>query len=265
MVQVRRGDGPVLLAQPHTGTALTDDVAARLNENGLALKDTDWHVDRLYDGLLADATVVRASLHRYVIDVNRGPDDQSLYPGMNTTGLCPATDFDGRPIYREGREPADGEIDSRRRAYHSPYHVALASELERIKRRHGVAILYDCHSIRSRIPRLFEGTLPVFNIGTNDGQSCAAGVEALAADVCRGAEGFSTVVNGRFKGGWTIRHHGDPGAGVHAIQMELAQRVYMDEAPPWTYLPDRAAPVRRHLKTLLEALRALSLSGDLAA
>lgn len=265
MVQVRRGDGPVVLAQPHTGTTLTDDVAARLNENGLALKDTDWHVDRLYDGLLADATVVRASLHRYVIDVNRGPDDQSLYPGMNTTDLCPATDFDGRPIYREGREPASGEIVSRRRAYHSPYHDALAGELERIKQRHGVAILYDCHSIRSRIPRLFEGTLPVFNIGTNDGKSCAAGVEALATDVCHGAEGFSTVVNGRFKGGWTIRHHGDPGAGVHAIQMELAQRVYMDEAPPWTYLPDRAATVRRHLKTLLDALRTLALSGDLAA
>lgn len=265
MVQVQRGDGPVLLAQPHAGMTLTDDVAARLNENGLALKDTDWHIDRLYDGLLADATVVRATLHRYVIDVNRGSDDQSLYPGMNTTGLCPTTDFDGRPIYQAGREPAGGEIESRRRAYHAPYHDALAGELERIRRRHGVAVLYDCHSIRSRIPHLFDGTLPVFNIGTNDGKSCAVDIQALAAQVCGRAGEFSSVVNGRFKGGWTTRRYGDPDGGVHAIQMELAQRAYMDEAPPWTYLPDRAETVRGPLKTLLEMIRSLALSGDLAA
>lgn len=265
MVHVERGDGPVLLAQPHAGTGLTDDVAARLNDNGRSLKDTDWHVDRLYHGLLADATVVRATLHRYVIDVNRGPDDQPLYPGMNTTGLCPTTDFDGRPIYRDGQEPSVDEMEARRRAYHSPYHEALAGELDRIRRRHGAAILYDCHSIRSRIPYLFEGTLPVFNIGTHGGRSCSIGVEDIAATVCNAADGFSSVVNGRFKGGWTTRHYGDPQGGVHAIQMELAQRVYMVEAPPWSYQPHPAGAVREHLKNLLERLRMLVLSGNLTA
>lgn len=265
MVHLERGEGPILLAQPHAGTGLTDDVAARLNDNGRTLKDTDWHVDRLYDGLLADATVVRTTLHRYVIDVNRGPDDQTLYPGMNTTGLCPTTDFDGRPIYRDGQEPSADEIEARRCAYHAPYHDILSGELDRIRRRHGIAILYDCHSIRSRIPYLFEGALPVFNIGTNSGRSCSSGVEDIAAAVCNAAEGFSNVLNGRFKGGWTTRHYGDPQGGVHAIQMELAQRAYMDEAPPWTYQPDLAAAVRAHLKSLLEQLRMLALSGNLAA
>lgn len=255
MVHIERGDGPVLLAQPHTGTELPGGIAERLNEDGRSLRDTDWHVDRLYDGLLADTTVVRATLHRYVIDVNRGPEDESLYPGLNTTGLCPVTDFDGRPIYRPGQEPSTDEIEARRLAYHAPYHDALSGELERIRRRHGIAVLYDCHSIRSRIPHLFEGTLPVFNIGTNDGQSCSSRIEALAAGICRRAVGFDTVVNGRFKGGWTTRHYGDPDNGIHAIQMELAQRAYMDEAPPWTYRPDRADALRGHLRTLLDALR----------
>lgn len=263
MVHVERGDGPVLLTQPHSGTALTDDVAARLNAYGDARADTDWHVDRLYDGLLDDATVVRATLHRYVVDVNRSPDDRSLYPGMNTTGLCPVTDFDGRLIYRTGQEPSKDEIESRRRAYHAPYHDAVAAELERIRDRHGVAILYDCHSIRSRIPYLFEGTLPVFNIGTNEGRSCASGVEYLASSTCRAAGDYDTVVNGRFRGGWTTRHYGNPAAGVHAIQMELAQRAYMDEAPPWTYRPELAESLREVLKKLLEELRTLALSGSL--
>lgn len=259
MVHIERGDGPVLLAQPHAGTGLPEDLAERLNEDGRSLRDTDWHVDRLYDGLLADATVVRATLHRYVIDVNRGPEDESLYPGLNTTGLCPVTDFDGRPIYLSGQEPSTDEIEARRLAYHAPYHDALFGELEHIRCRHGVAILYDCHSIRSRIPHLFEGTLPVFNIGTNNGRSCLPAIEELAAGICRRAEGFDTVVNGRFKGGWTTRYYGDPNRGIHAIQMEIAQRAYMDEAPPWTYQPERAEVLRGHLRTLLVALRSLAI------
>lgn len=261
MIHVERGDSPVLLAQPHAGTALTDEVAARLNDTGRALADTDWHVDRLYDGLLEDATVVRTPTHRYVIDVNRGPDDKSLYPGMNTTGLCPLTDFDGRPIYREGAEPDAAEIEARRRAHHAPYHEALAAEIRRIHDRHGVVVLYDCHSIRSHIPYLFEGTLPVFNIGTNNGQSCAREIEQLTARVCSETPQYDTIVNGRFKGGWTTRHYGNPDNGVHAIQMELAQRAYMDESPPWTYRPELAEPVRAIMKTLLNELRAWALSG----
>ena len=188
-VEVAQGEGPVILGLPHTGTAVPAEIFARLNETGRALADTDWHVDRLYDGLLPGATTVRARFHRYVIDANRGPDDASLYPGQNTTGLCPVTDFDGRPIWREGEEPTAEEVAERTAAFHAPYHAALAAEIERVRARHGVAILYDCHSIRSVIPFLFEGTLPDFNVGTADGASCAPAVESLVMSGVRGATG----------------------------------------------------------------------------
>jgi formiminoglutamase len=264
--EVIAGTSPVILGQPHVGTAISEAVAGRLNETGRAIADTDWHIDRLYDGLLPAATLVRARYSRYVIDLNRDPSGASLYPGANTTGLCPVTDFDGRPIYAAGQEPSPEETEERRQAYHTPYHEALTAEIARIKARHGLAVLYDCHSIRSEIPFLFEGTLPVFNVGTGGGASAAGAIEAVAAEVCRVAEtesGYDWVLNGRFKGGWTTRHYGRPQDGVHAIQMELAQRAYMDEAPPWTYREDRAAGLRRHLEALLTRIERLALDGGI--
>jgi formiminoglutamase len=253
-VEIKRGDGPLVLGLPHTGTDMPDECLSRLNGTGRALADTDWHVDRLYAGLIADVTTVRTPVHRYVIDVNRDPSGASLYPGQNTTGLCPLTDFDGRPIYRTGQEPDADEIARRRKAYHAPYHAALATELDRVKARYGVAILYDCHSIRSRIPYLFDGTLPDFNIGTNSGTTCAPEIEAAVLRICEAAPGYTTVLNGRFKGGWTTRHYGQPNEGVHALQMELAQSAYMTEAPPWGYDPARADRLRAHLAAILETL-----------
>jgi N-formylglutamate deformylase len=257
-VEVREGDGPVVLGLPHTGTWLPEAVRGRLNATGLALADTDWHIHELYDGLLPGATTVRATFHRYVIDANRGPDDSSLYPGKNTTGLCPVTDFDGLPIWNEGSEPAEADVAARAAAFHAPYHAALVAQIERVRARHGVAILYDCHSIRSEVPFLFEGTLPDFNVGTNDGASCAPVVEASVLSHCRAADGYTYVANGRFKGGWTTRNYGRPEAGVHAIQMELAQATYMEERAPWTYAPERAERVREHLRAILENLAELA-------
>ena len=258
-VEVVQGDGPVLLALPHTGTWLPPEVAARLNQTGRALADTDWHVHELYAGLLPSATTVRASFHRYLIDANRSPDGASLYPELNTTGLCPVTDFDGRPIWREGAAPRADEVAARTAAFHARYHAALAAEIARLKARHGAAILYDCHSIRSEIPFLFDGVLPDFNIGTNDGASCAPVVEASVLHQVRVAgSGHTYVANGRFKGGWTTRHYGRPEDGVHAIQMELAQSTYMEERPPWTLLPERAERLREALRAILENLEALA-------
>ncbi|NBD30690.1 MAG: N-formylglutamate deformylase [Alphaproteobacteria bacterium] len=252
-VTVTRGGGPVVLGIPHAGTWLPEDVAAALNDRGRALADTDWNVDRLYEGLLPGATTVRASFHRYVVDANRDPSGASLYPGQNTTGLVPLTDFDGAPIWH--RPPDAARIESRRAAWHAAYHAALAEEIDRVRASHGVAILYDCHSIRSRIPHLFEGRLPNFNIGTNDGGSCAPGIEAAVAEICAGAEGYSTMTNGRFKGGWTTRQYGQPGDGIHAIQMELAQSTYLaDEAAPWSYDGVKAARLRPILQNILETL-----------
>ncbi len=258
-VEVAQGDAPVILGLPHTGTWLPPEVAARLTDNGRALADTDWHVDALYAGLLPGATTVRATFHRYLIDANRAPDDASLYPGRNTTGLCPLTDFDGRPIWQDGAAPERGEIAARIAGFHAPYHAALAAEIERVRGRHGVAILYDCHSIRSVIPFLFDGTLPDLNVGTADGASCAPAVEAAVLAGCRGATGMSYVANGRFKGGWTTRAYGRPDEGVHAVQMELAQSTYLEaEAPPWRLDPVHAGRLRRHLAGILETLAALA-------
>jgi N-formylglutamate deformylase len=262
-VSVSAGDGPVVLGVPHAGTDVPEDLLARLNERGRDLADTDWWVDRLYRDLLPGATMVRALFHRYVIDANRDPAGKSLYPGQNTTELCPTTDFDGAPIWRPGEAPGPDEIAARRATYHTPYHEALAAEIARVQARHGVAVLYDCHSIRSHVPYLFEGELPVLNIGDNEGATCAPTVQQAAVEVAR-ASGFSFVVNGRFKGGWTTRHYGRPAKGVHAVQMELAQSAYMEEQAPWTYRDDRAERLRPHLKTLLQRLERLALDGALS-
>lgn len=256
-VEVTRGDGPVVLGLPHTGTHILGEVAAQLNDLGRARADTDWHIHRLYEGLLDGATTVRATFHRYVVDANRDPSGGSLYPGQNTTTLVPLTDFDGRDIWDES--PSEAEIAARREAFHAPYHAALETELERVRNLHGVAILYDCHSIRSRIPFLFDGTLPDFNIGTNEGQTCAPEIEVAVQDICAGASNYSSVANGRFKGGWTTRHYGRPHDGVHAIQMELAQSTYLAaEAPPWTYDDAKATRLRAHLSMILKALAELA-------
>ena len=256
-VQVRRGDGPLVLAIPHTGTHLPPDGYAALNQNGRLLRDTDWHVDRLYDGLVADVTTVRATFHRYVIDANRDPTGASLYPGANTTELVPSIDFDGRPIRDT---PADAcEIAARLAHFHAPYHTALEAELRRVHAAHGVVILFDCHSIRSRIPFLFDGELPHLNIGTADGTTCAAIVEDTVATHAAAATPHTFVRNGRFKGGWTTRHYGRPHHGWHAIQLELAQRSYLcEEQAPFRYDPNAAESLRSHLRRMLEALIALA-------
>jgi formiminoglutamase len=257
-VEVIRGDGPVVLGMPHVGTWLPAPIAARLNANGRLLADTDWHVERLYDGLLPGATVVRATFHRYVVDANRDPSGASLYPGQNTTGLVPETDFDGNPIWQE--LPAASEVAARVAAFHAPYHAALAAEMARLRDRHGVAVLWDCHSIRSLIPFLFDGRLSDLNLGTDGGRTCAPALEAAAREACT-VPGLTLVVNGRFRGGWSTRHYGRPSEGWHAIQMELAQHTHLaTETPPFAYDPARAAAVRAVLARALQRIETLALT-----
>ncbi|MCM2294114.1 N-formylglutamate deformylase [Allorhizobium sp. BGMRC 0089] len=259
--EITRGASPVILGLPHTGTDVPPEIWQRLNDNGKMLADTDWHIHKLYDGLLQDVTTVRATFHRYCIDANRDPEGVSLYPGQNTTGLVPLTDFDGLPIWNVGEEPNEADINARLAAFHAPYHAALAGEIERVKAIHGVAILYDCHSIRAHIPFLFEGRLPDFNIGTDSGRSCAPAIEQAAVKGAEAAEGYSAVLNGRFKGGWTTRHYGRPETGVHAIQMELAQATHLvSEALPFAYDTEKAERLRHHLKDILERIEAIAPS-----
>lgn len=228
-LEIRRGKAPLLVSLPHTGTDIPDEIEKRLTSSWLARKDADWWIDRLYDFALDfEATVIRTRVSRTVIDVNRDPEGASLYPGQATTDLCPVTTFDGEPLYRPGEEPQAEEIKSRRAQFYDPYHAALTEEIRRLKGEYPRVVLYDCHSIRSRIPRLFDGELPVLNLGTNKGRSCDPALERLVTDACSGSA-FTSVVNGRFTGGAITRRFGKPGEGVHALQMELACRGYMDE------------------------------------
>lgn len=263
---MRQGEAPLVVSFPHTGIDIPRDIQARLVSPWLARKDADWWIDRLYDfaaGL--GATTVRTSISRTVIDVNRDPSGATLYPGQATTDLCPTTTFDGEPLYVAECEPDAEEIARRRADYFDPYHAALQAELGRLRARHGRVVLYEAHSIRSVIPRLFEGELPNFNIGTNAGASCDPALAAAIEGVCV-ASPFSCVTNGRFKGGWTTRHYGRPQEGFHAIQMELACRGYMDDpaVPPtpdtWptAFDPARAAPMRATLTQALEAALAFA-------
>jgi len=264
---IHEGSAPLVIGLPHTGTDIPPPIEARMTSPWLARKDADWWVDRLYDFAIdMGATLVRTGISRSVIDVNRDPSGASLYPGMTTTGLCPTETFDGEPLYRDGQAPDAGEIAERRATWFDPYHTALETQLDRLRER-GPVVLYDAHSIRSVVPRLFEGELPLFNIGDNDGSTCSAqltqAVEAACVD-----SGDSLVVNGRFKGGWTTRHYGRPATDIHAIQMELADRGYiLDPTGPvspdnWPspYDPDGAEPMRRHLRRVLTACIAFAES-----
>ena len=224
---IERGGGPLLIAIPHSGTDLAD-VSEGFRSPWLARRDADWWVDQLY-AFAGDlgATVVRTAISRSVIDCNRDPSGASLYPGQAITELCPTTTFDGEPLYT-GAPPDQREIARRRALWFGPYHLAIAEELARLRTLHDRVVLYDAHSILSHVPRLFEGALPMFNIGTNDGATCDIKLEDAVATACA-ASGHSHVRNGRFKGGWTTRHYGRPDDGIHAIQMELAMRSYLQE------------------------------------
>jgi formiminoglutamase len=259
-LDIHHGDAPLVVSFPHTGTEFPADLAQHFVSPWLARRDADWFVDRLYDfaaGL--GATTVRTRISRSVIDVNRDPSGASLYPGQATTELCPTTTFDGEPLYPKGQEPDAAEIARRRETYFAPYHDAVRAELDRLRTAHGKVVLFDAHSIRSHIPRLFDGALPNFNIGTNSEKSCASELTHAVAAACAAPE-YTHVVNGRFKGGWTTRHYGEPAKGFHAIQMELACRGYMDEPEtptpdnwPTPYSEARAAALRGILKSVLAA------------
>lgn len=250
-----RGESPLVVSMPHCGEAL-GPFAGRMTAAACQIADTDWHLPRLY-GFLGDldATVLSAEYSRYVIDLNRDPSGKSLYPGQNVTELCPTSTFAEEPIYKEGEAPTSVEVRERADTYWHPYHNALMAEIERVKAIHGYALLWDAHSIRSHVPRFFDGRLPDLNLGTNDGASCDLGLaEQVYAAACD-AEGFTSVLNGRFKGGYITRYYGNPAMGVHAIQLELAQVTYMDESHPFAYREELAnkvaAPIRRMMEAML--------------
>jgi N-formylglutamate deformylase len=250
---LHRGTIPLLLSLPHDGTAVPPAIAARMTPEARRVPDTDWYVSRLYDFARAlGASVLAPVYSRYVVDLNRPPDDVSLYPGQNTTGLCPLQRFDGGPVYLSGEAPDPEEVAARVQRYWRPYHDALAAELARLQGEHGKAVLWEGHSIRSEVPFLFPGRLPDLNLGTATGASCAPALQARLEAALAAQSDYSWVANGRFKGGYITRHYGQPAQGVDAVQLELAQCTYMDESTG-AYLPERAQALQALLERLLRA------------
>lgn len=250
------GDSPVLVSMPHSGLSIPEDIHRQLSDRARSLPDTDWHIPRLYDFVYAQGhSVLQANLSRYVVDLNRPPDNESLYPGQATTGLCPETLFDGEPLYRSSRALTADEVDARREQYWLPYHDKLRQVIAELKGRFGFVILYDAHSIISRVPRLFEGRLPDLNLGTVGGKSCSSQIQDAVDRVITDSP-FSAVVNGRFRGGYITRHYGDPENNVHALQMEIAQCNYMNESPDFSYDEKVAAPLKTTLQSVFAAILA---------
>lgn len=249
------GKRPLLISMPHVGTYVPPQLAARFTDEARQVPDTDWHLERLYDfAEELGASVLIATHSRYVIDLNRPPDGASLYPGQSVTGLCPVDTFDDTPLYAAGDVPGEAEIAQRREAIWQPYHRQLAGELERLKSLHGVAALWDAHSIRSVLPRFFDGKLPDLNLGTAQGASCDPALAQSLRDIAGQAQGFTSVLDGRFTGGYITRQHGRPAQGVHAVQLEMTQCSYMQEVLPFDYLPEVAARVQPHVRRMLEAV-----------
>ncbi len=258
---VERGDAPLIVSVPHAGTDIPATLESQLVSPWLARKDTDWYVRELYDFAVGlGATIVSTSISRSVVDVNRDPSGASLYPGQVTTELCPLTSFDGEPLYRVPGTLTSTDVGLRRKEHFRPYHAALGAELDRLRRQYSRVVLYDAHSIRSQVTRLFAGELPVMNIGSYGGRSCAPRLSAAIEKVCA-ASSFTHIVNGRFQGGYITRHYGDPPRGIHAVQMELACRGYLREpaAPltpdnwPPAYDPELARSLQVILRDVLHA------------
>lgn len=249
--RLHRGTAPLLISAPHDGSELPEALRERMIASARVSPDTDWHIARLYEfAREIGASMIVPRWSRYVVDLNRPPNDDSLYPGQNTTGLCPTVQFSGDPVYLPGQAPDQAEVTARVEQYWRPYHQALASELARLKEAHGRVVLWEAHSIRSQLPYLFEGRLPVFNMGTAAGASCVPALERALASVLAAQEDYDVVINGRFKGGFITRHYGSPGEGIDAVQLELAQRAYLDESDS-TWRPEKAALVTPILRALL--------------
>ncbi len=250
---LHRGTAPLVVSAPHDGSLIPDAIAGRLVSSALTAPDTDWYIARLY----AFAREMGASMlvprySRYVIDLNRGEDDVSLYPGQNTTGLCPVVQFSGESVYEPGREPDEAEVRQRVDIYWRPYHAALRGEIERLRAGHGRVLLWEAHSIKGELPFLFEGRLPDLNLGTANGASCRRDTQARIEAVLAAQDDYGFVANGRFKGGHITRHYGRPDEGVEAVQLEISQRCYMDEdAARWD--DAKAARMQPVIRAMIEA------------
>lgn len=254
---LHRGSTALVVSLPHVGTVIPDWIAQRLLPSALALPDTDWFLERLYAFVQArGASLLVPRYSRYVVDLNRPSDNQPMYAGANNTELCPTRAFSGAPLYHPGAAPIEHEVRERVDDYWCPYHNALADEIARVRAQHGYVVLFDGHSIKGELPWLFEGRLPDLNLGSAGGSACAAALAARVVEVFAAQGAYSHVLDGRFKGGFITRHYGNPGRGVHALQLEMAWRAYMDETPPYHWHEAKAAAITPLLQRMIDTLLA---------
>ncbi len=255
VLTLHRGSTPLVVSLPHVGTVIPDWIAERLVQSALGVPDTDWFLDRLYAFAKArGASLLVPRYSRYVVDLNRPSDNQPMYAGANNTELCPTCAFSGEPLYHPGQAPGEHEVRERVDDYWYPYHNALADELARVRTQHGHAVLFDGHSIKGELPWLFAGRLPDLNLGSASGQACTAALAACVVDVFAAQGEYSHVLDGRFKGGFITRHYGNPAGGVHALQLEMAWRAYMDETPPYRWHEAKAAAITPLLQRMIDSL-----------
>jgi N-formylglutamate deformylase len=260
---LRQGTAPLLVSFPHDGTEIPLEIAARMTPAALARPDTDWHVARLYDFVAElGASTLQPRMSRYVVDLNRDPSGAALYPGADNTSLVPTSTFERQSIYQPGQEPDAAEIAERIERWFLPYHAAIEREIRRLLESFGVAVVFDAHSIRSEVPRFFDGVLPDLNLGTASGESADETLASLAFQVLSSADGYSAVRDARFKGGFITRRYGRPARGVHAVQLELAQKNYMHEAPPYDFDEARADRLRPVLREFVGVLLDFARQGS---
>ncbi len=253
--ELTRGDSPLIISFPHSGEDISP-YADRMTAAAHKVPDCDWHLPRLYSFLLdMNVTRLKANYARYVVDLNRDPSGKSLYPGQNVTELCPTTTFEEEAVYLDRQAPDDIEVQERVKTYWKPYHNSLKAEIARVKAIHGYALLWDAHSIRSHVPRFFEGRLPDLNFGTNNDQTCDPALSEAIMNIVSEQQEYPSVLNGRFKGGFITRNYGDRSNNVHAVQLELSQITYMNEAFPYNYKVDKAEHIAGLIQEIIENVK----------
>ena len=252
---LHRGSTPLLVSLPHAGTQLTPELQSQLVPRAVQVEDTDWFLDRLYAFVVdLGASLIVPRHSRYVVDLNRPSDNQPMYAGANNTELCPSRFFTGEPLYRDGQTPGADDVQQRVQIFWQPYHDALGAELARLKQAHGHAIVFDGHSIKSRLPWLFEGQLPDLNLGTAQGQACAPSLRDVLVRLLNAQTAFTVAIDGRFKGGHITRCYGHPARGIHAVQLEMCWRTYMHEEPPFSWDAAHATRVQPLLREMVQAM-----------
>lgn len=234
----QRGELPVLIEVPHAGLAIPEVVRSELRTPlEHVLRDADLFVDQLYaEAPGRGASMLTALTSRYVIDLNRAPDDVDLrtvpdHPaprGAASRGVVWRTTTDGRPLLR--RPLSYRQLEARLRRFHRPYHAALRAELQRLRSEHGYAIAIAAHSMPSvgRGPGGRSVKRPDVVPGSRGRTSADPRLLDLVAGHFEDA-GLSVRHDDPYRGGYTTAHYGRPAEGWHVVQIELSRALYVDE------------------------------------